>query len=768
MPNLDIYSFLAVWFENLRKNTFKVQVVNDKKDDSALIQKISQILPYLQDLRTKEFVVKVSNQKDLNTSNLEVKLDKLISAIQNIKQADNSSLEGLLKDLISFNNDIKKVEVINNPEIKIPDKMNVKGEVSVSNFPKMETPKPLDLSPVLKTLQDLINEVRDLKLENIQGLKEVSSGVVGVAGSRAAHKITDGTKNATITTVGSKEALDVNLAAGSVSVDTTGLATSTKQSDGSQKTQIVDAGGEGVTVTGGKLDVNASVDTTGLALDATLTGGTQKTQIVDSGGEAVTVTGGKLDVNASVDTTGLATSAKQDDTITELQTLLNESTFTGRFGEVQATPTVNTLLGRMKSVEDKLDSLLTELGQKTEPANTQTISGTVTANAGTNLNTSALALESGGNLATIAGKDFATQTTLALIKAKTDNLDTALSGVKTGTDKIVTGALTESDFDTKVGALTETAPATDTASSGLNGRLQRIAQRISSLIALIPTALTGSGNFKVAVQEAIPAGTNNIGDVDVLTIAAGDNNIGNVDIVTVPADPFGANADAAVAAGAAGSISAKLRSISRDLVANIVLAAGTNAIGKLAANSGVDIGDVDVTSIVPGTGATNLGKAEDAGHTSGDVGVMALGIRTDVPNAANPGTTADYAGLSTDMVGGIRTALYETDFAVLGTNHVKKYYTNAGAVTDGIVWSPAAGKRWYVTDIFINVSAAATVTLEDDLAGGDSAVWKAELAANSGWSHHFGTPLFSGEDAADLIITTSAGNVYVTVTGYEI
>lgn len=40
---------------------------------------------------------------------------------------------------------------------------------------------------------------------------------------------------------------------------------------------------------------------------------------------------------------------------------------------------------------------------------------------------SGAALESGGNLATIAGKDFATQTTLALIKAKTDNIDVALS-----------------------------------------------------------------------------------------------------------------------------------------------------------------------------------------------------------------------------------------------------------------------------------------------------------------------------------------------------
>jgi hypothetical protein len=52
-----------------------------------------------------------------------------------------------------------------------------------------------------------------------------------------------------------------------------------------------------------------------------------------------------------------------------------------------------------------------------------------------------------------------------------------------------------------IGSLTETAPATDTASSGLNGRLQRIAQRLTSLIALVPTALTASGNFKTSLAE---------------------------------------------------------------------------------------------------------------------------------------------------------------------------------------------------------------------------------------------------------------------------
>lgn len=70
------------------------------------------------------------------------------------------------------------------------------------------------------------------------------------------------------------------------------------------------------------------------------------------------------------------------------------------------------------------------------------VSGTVTANAGTNLNTSALALET-----------------------------------------------TQSTQNTRIGDVTEAAPASDTASSGLNGRLQRIAQRLTSLISLFPTSL---------------------------------------------------------------------------------------------------------------------------------------------------------------------------------------------------------------------------------------------------------------------------------------
>lgn len=112
-----------------------------------------------------------------------------------------------------------------------------------------------------------------------------------------------------------------------------------------------------------------------------------------------------------------------------------------------------------------------------------------------------------------------------------------MDGAGTGADS--GNAITPNS--TILGATNETAPANDTAAAGLNGRLQRVAQRLSSLIALVPTSLTGGGNFKIAVQEsiALPAGTNaigklaansgvDIGDVDVTSIAAGENHLGEV------------------------------------------------------------------------------------------------------------------------------------------------------------------------------------------------------------------------------------------------
>lgn len=64
---------------------------------------------------------------------------------------------------------------------------------------------------------------------------------------------------------------------------------------------------------------------------------------------------------------------------------------------------------------------------------------------------------------------------------------------------------------------------------------------------------------------------------------------------------------------------------------------------------------LQVNSLTPGTSSTNLGKAEDAGHSSGDVGVMALAVRNDAGTAF--AADNDYVPLSVDSVGGVRVAV---------------------------------------------------------------------------------------------------------------
>lgn len=53
------------------------------------------------------------------------------------------------------------------------------------------------------------------------------------------------------------------------------------------------------------------------------------------------------------------------------------------------------------------------------------------------------------------------------------------------------------------------------------------------------------------------------------------------------------------------------------------------------------------TALTPGTGASNLGKAEDAAHASGDVGVLALAVRRDTP-VVGSSTDGDNSTLNVD------------------------------------------------------------------------------------------------------------------------
>lgn len=136
---------------------------------------------------------------------------------------------------------------------------------------------------------------------------------------------------------------------------------------------------------------------------------------------------------------------------------------------------------------------------------------------------------------------------------------TKLDSLITNTGSNATAANQSTEL-TRLGDVTEAAPASDTASSGLNGRLQRIAQRITTLIGSTlnvaitnaTLAVTQSGAWvlsagsaligKVGIDQTTPGTTNRVsisndGSVTLLTGAnsigsvglnAGSNTIGNV------------------------------------------------------------------------------------------------------------------------------------------------------------------------------------------------------------------------------------------------
>jgi len=129
-------------------------------------------------------------------------------------------------------------------------------------------------------------------------------------------------------------------------------------------------------------------------------------------------------------------------------------------------------------------------------------------------------------------------------------------------------------------------------------------------------------------------------------------DIGDVDVTSLPSIPAGTNS-----------------------IGTVILGAGTAAIGKLVANSGVDIGDVDVTSVIPGVGATNLGKAIQSAQGATDVGVAALVVRNDTL-ADLAGADHDYAPLQVNATGALYTSLATSIPA--GTNAIGKLAANSG------------------------------------------------------------------------------------------
>lgn len=186
---------------------------------------------------------------------------------------------------------------------------------------------------------------------------------------------------------------------------------------------------------------------------------------------------------------------------------------------------------------------------------------------------------------------------------------------------------------------------------------------------------------------------------------------------TVAADPFGATADAIVAAGAAGSISAKLRRISQgleDLKTAIALTTSTATIGavRLKDSGGTEMSDttshsVHTVAVDPSTGTAYSAPATGNGAVGATVQRFALAsdntLPTGWPSAGNQSTEIGHlANLATYLQPGTMKR-----YISVGTSEDESQVS----ASPGVLLSMSAWNANATTDAFLkctNLTAANT------------------------------------------------------------
>lgn len=286
-----------------------------------------------------------------------------------------------------------------------------------------------------------------------------------------------------------------------------------------------------------------------------------------------------------------------------------------------------------------------------------------------------------------------------------------------------------------LGAITETAPASDTASSGLNGRLQRIAQRITSLIALLPTALGANGGLKI---EGVASGTVvPVSGTVTAELSATDNAVlDNID------------ADLTTIIGHVDGIEALLGTIDAD-TGNIATAVQIMDDWDNAASDGASVsGDVAHDSVDAGEPVKIGGKALSA--------------------EASPVAANDRVNAAFDLVGKQIVMPYTNP-----ENIVSGAITTpmTGTTSTSLIAAPAAGLRNYITTIIVS-NAHATVGTDviiQDGSGGTTLLTIPAAAVYGGAVINLPVPLRqpTANTALFCANVTTGASTKVSAVGYK-
>lgn len=231
--------------------------------------------------------------------------------------------------------------------------------------------------------------------------------------------------------------------------------------------------------------------------------------------------------------------------------------------------------------------------------------------------------------------------------------------------------LTDSSGRLEINAVVSLPLPSGAATAALQTAGNNLLTTIDADTSALAGAVSGT-EMQVDVVASLPAGTNAIGKL----AANSGVDIGDVDVLS-SALPTGAatsalqtsseallttiDADTSTLAGAVSGTEMQV-----DVVAS--LPAGTNAIGKLAANSGVDIGDVDVLSLpsLP-AGTNNIGDVDIASalpsgtNTIGKVDVNAIAPVDFLDSGLVDTSTANIASTGTTVVSSLAAACTEIE-----------------------------------------------------------------------------------------------------------
>lgn len=579
---------------------------------------------------------------------------------------------------------------------------------------------------VTANLSAVDNAVLDDIAADTEAIKTSLAGTITVTGGGGGIQYTEGDTDATITgtaimwedaantltPVSSAKPLPV-----SATIDTTGLATTTTDTNTG-------------TIAGDTTSIDAKIPALGQALAAA------SVPVVLTAAQITTLT-----PPAAI--TGFATSAKQDTIIGHVDGI--EALLTTIDADTSNISTkIDTLAGAVAGTEVQVDVLTmpttTVTATNLDIRDLSSVSDSVTAD--TELTTA--------DLDTGAGTD--TRAVVGLVGSKSGGgelipgsaTDGLLVNLGTNNDVVVTAT------DLDIRPLVNTDVVTAELSAVDNAVLDTIAAKdfaTQTTLAAINTKLvTGTDIGDVTINNSTGAAAVNIQDggntitVDgtVAVTNAGITTIAGavagtemqVDVLTMPTVTvdLGVNNDVTVTSGAitetnSGAIKTAVEVIDNaisgsemqvDVVA--ALPAGTNAIGKLAANSGVDIGDVDVTSISAGT------------NLIGDVGIQPRttnGLDTFMASGSDGSSilvaTAQAVKASAGKVYGYY--LYNPESAV---TFVHFYNTASGGVTVGTtsplftLQIPPASAANLMSEIGITFGTAITIAATTT-AGGNTA-----------------------------------------------